>query len=120
MLTLAGLTVLAVSRTPGTYRARLRLEPESPCFAGHFPTHPILPGIAHLSLALDGCRELLGQRASLVALHGLRFRMPLLPGDTVELTVTRPPEAKTLRFELRRAEALASSGSFVLAEDAEY
>ena len=118
MPTLAGLTVLAVSRTPWIYRARLLLEPESPCFAGHFPTHPILPGIAHLSLALDGCRELLGRRASMAALHGLRFRIPLRPGDTIELTVTRPKEAKTVRFELRRAEALASSGSLVLADDA--
>jgi 3-hydroxymyristoyl/3-hydroxydecanoyl-(acyl carrier protein) dehydratase len=119
MPTLAGLTVLAVSRTPEAYRARLRLEPECPSLTGHFPTHPILPGIAHLSLALDGCRELLGKNASLSALHALRFRLPLTPGDIIDLTVTRPPDAKTVRFELRRAEALASSGSFVLAEDAD-
>ena len=117
MPSLAGLTLLQASREPARYRALLRLEPDSPLLAGHFPGHPILPGIAHLGLALRGARELEGQALSLASLRGVRFRRPVAPGDTIELSVARSAGPRSLRFELRRAADLLSSGVFVVGED---
>ena len=48
-----GLTLLEAANKPERYRALFRLEPGSPVLSGHFPGHPILPGIAHLALALQ-------------------------------------------------------------------
>ena len=89
MPSLPGLVLLQASREGESYRARVRLEPESPLLRGHFPGHPILPGIAQLGLALGGARELVGGEASLVSLRGVRFRRPVRPGDAIELVVTR-------------------------------
>ena len=114
MSPLEGLTLLRATKEPGRYRALFRLEPKSPVLSGHFPGHPILPGIAHLELALRGAREIEGSGAILRSLRGVRFRQPLAPEDTFELIVLRGAEPAALRFEIRRGETVASSGSLVV------
>lgn len=113
-----GLTVLEASGAARTYRARLRLEASSPLLAGHFPGQPILPAIAHLGLALEGARSLEQRDITLVGVRGIRFRRPVEPGAVIELVVAQGVEAGALRFELRSAETLASSGTLVVRADA--
>ena len=109
-----GLTLLEAAKQPERYRALFRLEPDSPVLSGHFPGHPILPGIAHLGLALQGARELEGFGVELLSLHGVRLRHPVRPEDTVELIVVRGSGPGSLRFEIRRGETLLSSGAIVV------
>ena len=111
-----GLTLLEAAKAEGRYRALFRLEPKSPLLSGHFPEHPILPGIAHLGLALLGAREIEGSGVSLLSLQGVRFRQPVKPEDTVELLVVRGARPGALRFEVRRGETVASSGAFVVGD----
>ena len=72
-----------------------------PFFTGHFPGHPVMPGVLILE-ALAQCAALMSlrtmapeQRAGKViyfmAIDGARFRRPVVPGDRLELrcTVTR-------------------------------
>lgn len=77
----------------------------SPFFAGHFPGHPILPGIAHLALV---ARELGG--APLTEVRNLKLRLPVLPGDVLDLTLERGEDG-LVRFELRRGEEAVSGGT---------
>jgi 3-hydroxyacyl-[acyl-carrier-protein] dehydratase len=89
--------------------ATLTVPAESPFFTGHFPGHPILPGIAHLSLvtqALGG--------APIVEIPSLRLRSPVRPGDVLALKIDGPADEGTVRFELRRGEESVSSGSLRL------
>ncbi|HWM94276.1 MAG TPA: hypothetical protein VN493_26205 [Thermoanaerobaculia bacterium] len=80
---------------------RIEVPEGSPFFAGHFPGHPILPGIAHLALAL-GNRPLLEVRT-------LKLRKPVTPGTVLDLSLE---EADGLvRFELRRGEEVVSNGT---------
>ena len=109
-----GLTLLEAANKPERYRALFRLEPGSPALSGHFPGHPILPGIAHLALALQGAREIEGFGVELLSLHGVRFRHPVGPEDTVELIVVRGSGPGALRFEIRRGEMVASNGALVV------
>jgi 3-hydroxymyristoyl/3-hydroxydecanoyl-(acyl carrier protein) dehydratase len=118
MLHYEGVTLLEASGAGRTYRARLRLEPSSPLFGGHFPGQPILPAIAHLGLALEGARKLEQRDLTLVGVRGVRFRRAVEPGAAIELVVAQGIEAGALRFELRCAETLASSGTLVLRADA--
>ena len=79
---------------------------DSPFFAGHFPGHPILPGIAHLALvaqALGG--------SPIVEIPSLRLRSPVRPGDVLSMKIEGPTDEGTVRFELHREADLASSGS---------
>ena len=64
-------------------------------FAGHFPSHPIMPGVLILEmLAQIGGIMLLttdeqqGKLAYLAGVEKARFRKPVLPGDTLIAEVT--------------------------------
>ncbi|MFN7979043.1 MAG: polyketide synthase dehydratase domain-containing protein [Vicinamibacterales bacterium] len=89
------------------------LRPDDPCFAGHFDDAPVLPGIAHVAIALEACARLTPAPGPLVALDDLRFLQPLLPGDRCVIAITASPPAA--RFEIRRDGVLASSGRLTFA-----
>ncbi|MBK9516958.1 MAG: 3-hydroxyacyl-ACP dehydratase FabZ [Anaeromyxobacter sp.] len=68
-----------------------------PFFAGHFPGHPVMPGVLILealaqAAALLACLSLppekLGNTVTyLMGIDGARFRRPVVPGDRLELKV---------------------------------
>jgi 3-hydroxyacyl-[acyl-carrier-protein] dehydratase len=73
-------------------RGRFRLDPGAPFLAGHFPGHPIMPGVLIVeALAQTGAVAVLaeeGNRGRLALFAGIdraRFRRPVAPGDTLEL-----------------------------------
>jgi 3-hydroxymyristoyl/3-hydroxydecanoyl-(acyl carrier protein) dehydratase len=86
-------------------RFRVEIPPASPLFAGHFPGHPILPGVAHLAVA----ERALG--LPLAAVRSLKLRRPVGPGDVLELSLGKPEPDGAIRFELRRGGEAVSAGS---------
>src|SRR6185503_10870192 len=73
----------------------------SPFFAGHFPGHPILPGIAHLALV--------AQDRPVTEVRNLKLRRPVIPGDVLDLALEEG-ESGLVKFELRRGEETVSNG----------
>lgn len=81
---------------------RIEVPEDSRFFAGHFPGHPILPGIAHLALVAQA----LGN-PPLAEVKTLKLRKPVGPGDILDLILE---EGDTVKFELRREEETVSNG----------
>lgn len=104
----------APGASSGTWPFTLR--PEEPCFAGHFDGAPVLPGIAHVAIALEAWVRLSSVRGVLVAIDEFRFLQPLGPGDDCAVTVV-PAAPPAWRFEIRRGGVVASSGQLVFAPD---
>jgi 3-hydroxyacyl-[acyl-carrier-protein] dehydratase len=68
-----------------------------PFFAGHFPGHPVMPGVLILEALAQAAGLLVKSSMKappgqdkvtyLMAIDGARFRRPVLPGDRLELRV---------------------------------
>ena len=77
---------------PGVRAVGLRRVTEADC-EGHFPGHPVLPGV-HVTEALAQVAALVflaeapdaqGQPLYLVGIDGFRFRRPVRPGEALRL-----------------------------------
>ena len=68
-----------------------------PFFQGHFPGHPVMPGVLILEALAQAC-ALLAYKSEkldasklvvyLMAIDGAKFRKPVVPGDQLHLEVT--------------------------------
>jgi beta-hydroxyacyl-ACP dehydratase FabZ len=96
-----------------------------PFFAGHFPGHPIMPGVLIVeALAQTGgilaLKELGGEKklAYFAGIERCRFRRPVLPGDQLLLNVTiiahKGPVWK-MHGEARVGDALAAEADLTAA-----
>ena len=72
--------------------AELDVDPALPLFKGHFPQHPVLPGVIimeALAQAASFCilvgQERQGAVGFLTGIDGARFRQQVAPGDTLRL-----------------------------------
>lgn len=115
-----GFRLLRLDASPGRALAELIVPADSPLFAGHFPGHPVLPGVAHLALLQLVLGELSATAAGLTTetaiaeVRHLRLRRTVAPGDRLELHVAAAGAEGIVRFELRRPEAggeLVSQGT---------
>lgn len=82
-----------VTCVPGeTITAELDVDEDLPLFEGHFPTHPVLPGViimealaqaASFCVLVGRCAE--GTVGFLTGIDKAKFRRQVLPGETVRL-----------------------------------
>jgi 3-hydroxyacyl-[acyl-carrier-protein] dehydratase len=63
-------------------------------FQGHFPTHPVMPGVLIVealaqvgAVALLGMEENRGKMALFAGIDGVRFKRQVIPGDVLRLEV---------------------------------
>jgi 3-hydroxyacyl-[acyl-carrier-protein] dehydratase len=92
------------------------LPPDHPCLPGHFPGHPLVPGVLVLDAALRAIADSLpGFRVA--GLPAVKFLGPVLPGEAVEICRAAPVRGR-VQFECRRAGAVALRGTALLAEAA--
>lgn len=85
-----------ISCEPGeSIVAELDVSEDLPLFAGHFPGHPVFPGVLLMeALAQAACFCILvgrggeGSIGFFTGIDGAKFRRQVLPGDTVRLEAT--------------------------------
>ncbi|MBC8135470.1 MAG: 3-hydroxyacyl-ACP dehydratase FabZ [Fibrella sp.] len=76
-----------------------------PFFVGHFPGHPIMPGVLIIEMMAQVSGVMLltlpehkGKLAYLAGIEKARFRKPVLPGDTLVAEVTLVKARGTMGF----------------------
>lgn len=95
----------------GGRRFAVEIPTASPLFAGHFPGHPVLPGVAQLALV----ERVLGP---LSGVRNLKLRRTVSPGDRLDLRISGPREDGSARFELTRDGEPVSHGVLLLSREA--
>ena len=89
------------------YRASFHIAADHPSLPGHFPGHPLVPGVVLLEQLAIGLRAWRNQRLARVV--DAKFLAPLRPGEVAELLLQDSGER--LRFEIRRADTLLARGT---------
>ncbi len=90
-----------------------------PFFEGHFPGHPILPGVLQLEamaqvagILLLKQAELANQVAYFMSAEDVKWRKPVLPGDTLVIEV----EMMKIRGKIGKAKGVCKVGSEIVSE----
>jgi 3-hydroxymyristoyl/3-hydroxydecanoyl-(acyl carrier protein) dehydratase len=90
--------------------SRYQVPPDHPSFDGHFPGHPILPGVVLLAEALAAIEAATATRAVDWTLETVKFLSPVEPGTALAIVHAVQPQGG-VRFEIRAGERVVASGS---------
>ena len=101
--------------SPGAVRIPLAIPREHPAFEGHFPGHPILPGVVLLAEALAAIEAATGQPLQAWAISYVKFLRPVEPGTALTLAHERLASG-AMRFEIRSPEGAVANGTCSLRE----
>ena len=103
------------SGTADRVEAAARFPLDSRWFSGHFPGHPIVPGIALLAMvreAVTTWERNRGRSVTIIGVRRVRFRLPVRPDNEVELEAKRISgrEAPSYAFTISLAGESVCSG----------
>ena len=77
----------------GTAHGKYRVRGDEFFLQGHFPGNPVVPGVILCEIMAQSCALLVGAEAvgktpMYTGLDKVKFRNPVRPGDTVEVTAS--------------------------------
>jgi 3-hydroxymyristoyl/3-hydroxydecanoyl-(acyl carrier protein) dehydratase len=93
------------------YEQEIFIPANHPSLEGHFPGHPVVPGVVildELRRALQGCRE----GFAIAGLTQVKFNTPLLPGES--LRAEFEDRAGRVAFRAFCVDRLITQGEFVI------
>lgn len=107
--------------------AHIVVPHDHPSLAGHFPGHPIVPGVVLLDCVLDAIRSRAGSPIGLASIVSTKFLQAVAPESRIDLRITFTSETGTTaaagqwkaRFTATLAGAPVLEGSFLLASQSE-
>jgi 3-hydroxyacyl-[acyl-carrier-protein] dehydratase len=98
-----------------TFEFEFAVEPTHPALPGHFPGHPIVPGVLLLDHVLSAVTAELQRPVSV--LKQVKFAAALLPGESAVVTCEACGDRLSFTVKTRRADVLVTlaSGQAILA-----
>ncbi len=96
----------------------LHIDAGLPQFDGHFPGHPVLPGVAQIDWAIRFGRELFALPPRFCGLDALKFQQIISPGLTVALSLSFKAEQGQLSFKYSSPRGLHASGRVLFGSEA--
>ena len=90
--------------------AELWVSPTSIFFSGHFPEHPVLPGVAQIQWLVWLTRSILGVQADFAGLEAAKFRRVILPASRIRVSLQHDPAVKRTNYRILQGEELSASG----------
>ncbi len=98
---------------PQPHESRMRIAPDHPVFAGHFPGAPVLPGALLAALVVETLGKAPELRALLrppLRIDELKLLAPIRPGASLRIALL--PLRGSVAFEVRDGTAIAARGRF--------
>lgn len=95
-------------------RARVIVNHDSPWFSGHFPDHPILPGIAQLKMVADVIAHARQERLGIKRLHRVKFKRIVRPGEQLDIHAAATNTGGLYSFRITHETEDVCSGTMLL------
>lgn len=86
------------------------ISPDHPALPGHFPGHPVVPGVVILDEVIETLRIQAGQALVVTGLPSVKLSSPLLPGQPLTIEIEQD-EADTAVFTCRVDQRVVAAGS---------
>lgn len=96
--------LLTLERDDSSLEAVFWLPEKLAFVEGHFPSRPVVPGVAQVHWAMSFLGEVLNDRWRLQSLDAIKFRELLTPGRKIRLRLEIEREARRFRFAVSDAE----------------
>lgn len=94
----------------------IAIEPEQPCFAGHFDGWPVLAGVVQVDWVMQLARQHLGCEQRFLGLQSVKFQQLVRPPLLLALSLEYLPQRGLIRFSYRHGERLLSTGAIKVDE----
>jgi 3-hydroxyacyl-[acyl-carrier-protein] dehydratase len=88
----------------------LTIARDHPALAGHFPGHPIVPGVLVLDAVIETLKHRFGDRLLVTGLPAVKLTSPLKPEEPLVISIESEDD-ETAAFTCRVASRLIASGS---------
>ena len=82
---------------------------DHPSLLGHFPGHPVVPGVVMLGEIMKAIREMTNENLEFVGMPSMKFMSPLKPGESLRITLTNRGDG-TMEFTCATATRSIASG----------
>ena len=92
---------------------------EHPSLAGHFPGHPVVPGVVMLGEIMNAIREMAREHIEFVGIPSAKFLSPLNPGEPLTIRLDQQGDG-AMEFTCTTGFRLIASGCLryrIVAED---
>lgn len=87
-------TVASTDHAPGVLKASIRVQKDHQIFQGHFPGHPVVPGVCMIQMVKELLQTYTRQKLNIVA------------GDTIKfLSIINPEQHEQIQVEIQYTEA---------------
>lgn len=106
---LAALVAQHSNRSPDKPAMRFIIPPDHRALPGHFPGHPIVPGVVLLDHALHTIGAALGRPLDACKINSAKFLSPAAPGEWLDLAF-ETTASNAVRFTIRAGEREVASG----------
>jgi 3-hydroxymyristoyl/3-hydroxydecanoyl-(acyl carrier protein) dehydratase len=80
-----------------------------PSLAGHFPGHPVVPGVVMLGEVMNVIRQVTGRNIEFVGMPSAKFLSPLNPGETLTIRLDQQADG-TMEFTCTTGSRVITSG----------
>ena len=71
------------------------IDANHPSLAGHFPGHPVVPGVVMLGEIMRAIREMAKETIEFVGMPSAKFLSPLIPGEPFTITLDQQDDEAT-------------------------
>lgn len=92
-----------------------RVPASHAALAGHFPGHPVVPGVVVLDAVISAAEDWLGVPLTALGLRQAKFVAPMLPEETARIDLTL--RGLALEFTVRRDGTAIAKGTFDIARE---